>query len=103
MLWVSDSSALSRGVSSRLYSNTFICILSIHIVSIHSLGATLSNFLGQVMVERYGHISSLVASLFMSFVPIVLFCFMPETLGLRGSKPTTQKIDESGMYKLAID
>ena len=49
----------------------------------HSLGATLSNFFGQLVVEKYGHIVSLTGSLLISFVPILLFCFMPETLGDR--------------------
>ena len=49
------------------------------------IGASLSNFLGQLVVQNFGHISSLYASLFISFIPIVLFSiFMPETLGLRG-------------------
>ena len=69
----------------------------------YSLGATLSNFLGQVVVERYGHVASLAGSFLISFIPILLFCFMPETLGLRGIKPTAKNTDESAMYKLAID
>lgn len=49
------------------------------------LGATMSNFLGQLMVEYFGHIASLTASFIISFVPIALFAvFMPETYGQRG-------------------
>jgi hypothetical protein len=52
--------------------------------SFFGLGATLSNFLGQLVVEKFGHVTSLVASLILSFFPILLFAFMPETLGQRG-------------------
>jgi MFS family permease len=52
--------------------------------STFGLGATLSNFLGQNVAERYGHVASLTASLVISFIPIIIFgCFMPETLGDR--------------------
>lgn len=72
-------------------------------VLIHRLGAALSNFLGQVVVERYGHVASLIGSFFISFLPIALFCFMPETFGLRGMKPSAKGIDDVAVYKLAID
>jgi hypothetical protein len=50
------------------------------------LGATLSNFLGQNVVEQFGHVASLTGSLLLSVIPIVIFgCFMPETLGDRGA------------------
>ena len=53
------------------------------------LGATLSNFLGQHVVEQFGHVASLSGSLVLSIVPIVVFSvFMPETLGDRGSSKT---------------
>jgi hypothetical protein len=52
--------------------------------SFFGLGATLSNFLGQLVVEKFGHVTSLVASLILSVFPILLFAFMPETLGQRG-------------------
>lgn len=52
--------------------------------SFFGLGATLSNFLGQLVVEKLGHVASLTGSLFISIVPIVLFMLMPETLGQRG-------------------
>jgi MFS family permease len=51
--------------------------------SMFGLGATLSNFLGQHIVEMYGHVASLSASLVISFIPILIFCCMPETLGDR--------------------
>lgn len=48
------------------------------------LGATLSNYLGQVVVEHFGHVASLTGSLMLSVVPILLFSSrMPETLGRR--------------------
>ena len=50
------------------------------------MGATLSNFFGQMVVERFGHVASLVASLILSIAPIVLFSTMPETYGRRGEK-----------------
>ena len=57
--------------------------------STFGLGATMSNFLGQHVVEKFGHVASLSGSLFLSFVPILIFgCFMPETLGERGHKKT---------------
>jgi len=36
-----------------------------------------------MVVERFGHIASLAGSMFISIIPILLFCFMPETLGDR--------------------
>merc|ERR1719253_1077 len=53
--------------------------------SCFGLGATLSNLLGQIIVERMGHVESLLGSLVLSFVPLALFgVVMPETLGHRG-------------------
>jgi MFS family permease len=53
--------------------------------SCFGLGATLSNFLGQWIVEKFGHIVSLSGSFFISFIPIIIFtAFMPETLNTRG-------------------
>lgn len=49
------------------------------------LGATLSNFLGQLVVEHFGHVASLLGSLVLSIIPIILFCNMPETYGCRGT------------------
>jgi len=52
--------------------------------SCFGLGATLSNFLGQLMVEHVSHSASLWGSLIISIIPIVLFSFFPETVGQRG-------------------
>jgi hypothetical protein len=51
--------------------------------SFFGLGAALSNLLGQIVVERFGHVTSLYGSLILSIVPILLFSTMPETLGQR--------------------
>jgi hypothetical protein len=51
--------------------------------SFFGLGATLSNFLGQIVVEMFGHVTSLLGSLVISIVPLILFSTMPETLGQR--------------------
>lgn len=61
------------------------------------LGATLSNFFGQMVVEQFGHVTSLMASLVISLVPVLLFLFMPETLGMRTQKqqPRAGSHDES--------
>ncbi len=49
------------------------------------MGATLSNLLGQIIVEKMGHVASLSGSLVLSIIPVVLFALgMPETLGQRG-------------------
>jgi len=53
--------------------------------SCFGLGATLSNLLGQIIVEKMGHVASLSGSLVLSIIPVVLFALgMPETLGQRG-------------------
>ncbi|KAL7541853.1 hypothetical protein ACHAXR_011282 [Thalassiosira sp. AJA248-18] len=53
--------------------------------SCFGLGATLSNLLGQIIVEKMGHVASLSGSLVLSVIPIVLFAIgMPETYGQRG-------------------
>jgi len=52
--------------------------------SFFGLGATLSNFFGQMVVEHYGHVASLMLSLCLSIAPILLFSTMPETHGRRG-------------------
>ena len=47
----------------------------------------MSNFFGQMVVERMGHVASLSGSLVISFFPIVIFgMFMPETMNTRGKK-----------------
>ena len=54
--------------------------------SCFGLGGTLSNLLGQMIVEHMGHVASLSGSLFVSLIPIAIFgIFMPETLGQRGA------------------
>lgn len=53
--------------------------------SCFGLGATLSNLLGQIAVEKLGHVASLSGSLVLSLIPICLFALgMPETYGRRG-------------------
>jgi len=48
------------------------------------LGATLSNLLGQIIVERMGHVASLIGSFALSIVAVVLYALaMPETRELR--------------------
>jgi MFS family permease len=60
-----------------------------------SVGNAMSTFIGQIIVEKYGHITSLTCSLVLSFLPIFIFTFfMPETINMRGTVPavqTTQK------------
>lgn len=55
------------------------------------LGATLSNYLGQIIVQHFGHIASLTGSLVLSIVPILLFSHMPETLGRRDAAQKQQR------------
>lgn len=51
------------------------------------LGATMSNYFGQQVVEYFGHSVSLMGSFILSFIPIMIFgLFMPETLGARGAE-----------------
>lgn len=53
--------------------------------SCFGLGATLSNLLGQMAVEKLGHVASLSGSFVLSLIPICLFALgMPETYGKRG-------------------
>eukprot|EP00957_Ditylum_brightwellii_P102876 7839942-Ditylum_brightwellii.AAC.1 len=63
--------------------------------SCFGLGATLSNYIGQTVVETLGHVASLSGSLVLSFIPVILFaCFMPETMRKRGNianKATEEK------------
>ena len=54
--------------------------------SAFGLGATLSNYVGQMVVQEFDHVTSLMASMFLSLVPILIFSFMPETLGKRATK-----------------
>ena len=53
--------------------------------SCFGLGATMSNYFGQLVVEKLGHVTSLTGSLVLSLIPICLFgMLMPETYGHRG-------------------
>ena len=70
--------------------------------SCFGLGATLSNFLGQIVVEKFGHVESLAGSFLISFIPILLFCIMPETLGLRSKVQFHRKENESGNVYSAV-
>ena len=59
----------------------------------------MSNFLGQLLVEKYGHVASLEGSFFISFSPILLFgLLMPETLGHRGSQKVVDKEKKADDY-----
>ena len=76
--------------------------------SAFGLGATMSNFIGQLLVEKFGHVFSLTCSMWLSLVPIALFgLLMPETMGQRGSKTVhghthakaSKEFDEAASYK----
>ena len=61
--------------------------------SCFGLGGTLSNLLGQMVVENFGHVASLTASMFLSVIPIVLFTLaMPETAGSRGKNTKSEPV-----------
>lgn len=71
--------------------------------SCFGLGATLSNLLGQIVVEKFGHMESLMGSFVLSIIPIVLFGLsMPETLGLR-QKVITKELSISGDETITIE
>lgn len=63
----------------------------------------MSNFLGQMVVEKMGHIASLTGSLAISIIPIAVFAmFMPETMNTRGKKTDDEGLDPiSDDYVLA--
>jgi len=64
--------------------------------SCFGLGGTLSNLLGQMVVEKYGHVASLTGSMFLSVIPIVLFALaMPETAGSRGKNAKSAVLVEA--------
>mmetsp|Transcript_17060 Transcript_17060/g.16484 ORF Transcript_17060/g.16484 Transcript_17060/m.16484 type:complete len:455 (-) Transcript_17060:21-1385(-) len=67
--------------------------------SCFGLGGTMSNYFGQVVVEKLGHVASLSGSLIISIIPVILFgVFMPETIGKRGGlndKETEQLKDKT--------
>lgn len=53
--------------------------------SCFGLGATLSNFVGQLVVEKLGHVASLWGSFVLSLMAVIAFAIlMPETMGKRG-------------------
>jgi len=57
------------------------------------LGATLSNLLGQIVVEKLGHVTSLLGSLLLSIIPIVLFALaMPETRAGHGNNVAANEL-----------
>jgi len=64
--------------------------------SFFGLGATLSNFLGQVVVEKFGHVASLEASLMISLFPVILCTLMPETYGRRGDNHHAIELKTTG-------
>ncbi|KAL7462744.1 hypothetical protein ACHAXS_003118 [Conticribra weissflogii] len=65
--------------------------------SCFGLGATLSNLIGQMVVEHMGHLASLTGSLVLSVIPVVLFSFgMPETRGHREKDKNSSDIVEKG-------
>ena len=68
--------------------------------SCFGIGATMSNFLGQVAVQYLGHVASLVGSFALSFVSLGIFgMFMPETLGRRNENGINiNNILESNFY-----
>lgn len=66
------------------------------------MGITLSNFLGQLIVEKLGHVASLWASFWVSAVPIFIFWYwMPETMGHRGDK-LKQNEKDNNVQELSI-
>ena len=65
-----------------------LCVVGLT-ASSFGMGATLSNYFGQLLVEKFGHVVALSASMWLSVVPIALFgSLMPETLGQRGTEKT---------------
>ena len=70
----------------------------------------MSNLIGQLLVERFGHVTSLTCSMWLSIVPILLFGgVMPETMGQRGqgvgsgSSNLEPAVDqETGTYKAIV-
>jgi MFS family permease len=71
--------------------------------SCFGLGGTLSNFLGQMVVEKFGHIISLAGSFFISFIPIIIFtALMPETLNTRGKNTKHAHVTNECEYSAMI-
>lgn len=83
-------------LSSHLFNS---CQLPVGLTaSVFGMGATLSNFLGQMVVQHFGHIASLTGSLILSTIPILLFSFMPETFGMRGKTTKQPEINNQSSY-----
>lgn len=73
-----------------------VCVVGLT-ASCFGLGATLSNLLGQIIVEKMGHVASLSGSLVLSVIPIVLFAVgMPETYGQRGKVQNKVEMVQTG-------
>jgi len=57
------------------------------------------------VVEKFDHVASLMASLGISLIPLLIFAFMPETLGMRTNhhrqQPNASK-EESHYKPLAL-
>jgi len=71
--------------------------------SCFGFGATLSNLIGQNVVEKFGHVTSLSGSLVISAIPVLIFgFFMPETLGDRCGK-TVNANKKDGLYREITD
>ena len=68
--------------------------------SFFGLGATLSNYVGQMVVQEFDHVTSLTASFFISLIPVILFCWMPETLGMRTNNTpvSPRRTQDSRLY-----
>lgn len=86
-------------VSSIISFFVFSIVVAVGLTaSMFGMGATLSNFLGQQVVENFGHVASLMGSLVLSVVPIVIFgLFMPETLGDRDSNKGGEALSSSSV------
>eukprot|EP00980_Cylindrotheca_fusiformis_P001880 scaffold429_cov114-Cylindrotheca_fusiformis.AAC.7 len=67
--------------------------------SCFGLGATMSNYFGQMAVEYFGYTTSLAGSFFISIFPIILFATcMPETMRLRGPEMLEQNRNEGNDF-----
>jgi len=70
--------------------------------SCFGLGGTLSNLLGQMIVEKLGHVASLSCSLIISIIPIAIFgLFMPETFNTRGGETLDEAKSKSSYVEMA--
>jgi MFS family permease len=68
--------------------------------SCFGLGATMSNFFGQMVVEKVGHVESIFGSFLISLIPIAIFSIlMPETLNTRGLSQS--KVSSNGYIAIA--